>query len=127
MTESSVHIRSPLGERETTGEYLCSDLDGTILVGDSFWESFLALVGVHPWYVCFVPFWLLRGKAALKHEISRRVRLDVSTLPVREELIRLLASGEASREKTDSGDWRGCKYSKCRGRASRVFRWGACE
>ena len=90
MTESSVHIRSPLGERETTGEYLCSDLDGTILVGDSFWESFLALVGVHPWYVCFVPFWLLRGKAALKHEISRRVRLDVSTLPVREEVIHFL-------------------------------------
>src|SRR6202041_1577511 len=90
MTESSVHITSPLGERETTAEYLCTDLDGTILVGDSFWESFLALVGVQPWYVCFFPFWLLRGKAALKHEISRRVQLDVSTLPVREELIRFL-------------------------------------
>jgi 4-hydroxybenzoate polyprenyltransferase len=90
MTESSVHITSPSGERETTVEYLCTDLDGTILIGDSFWESFLALVGVHPWYVCVVPFWLLRGKAALKHEISRRVNLDVSKLPIREELIRFL-------------------------------------
>lgn len=90
MTESSVHITSPPGERESAAEYLCTDLDGTILIGDSFWESFLALVGAHPWYVCFVPFWLLRGKAALKHEISRRVQLDVSTLPVREELIQFL-------------------------------------
>jgi 4-hydroxybenzoate polyprenyltransferase len=90
MTESSVHITSPPGERESAAEYLCADLDGTILIGDSFWESFLALVGAHPWYVCFVPFWLLRGKAALKHEISRRVQLDVSTLPVREELIQFL-------------------------------------
>jgi 4-hydroxybenzoate polyprenyltransferase len=90
MTESSIHITSPPGERESAAEYLCTDLDGTILIGDSFWESFLALVGVHPWYVCFVPFWLLRGKAALKHEISRRVRLDVSTLPVREGLIQFL-------------------------------------
>jgi 4-hydroxybenzoate polyprenyltransferase len=90
MTESSVHITSPLRESQTAAEYLCTDLDGTILVGDSFWESFLALVGAQPWYVCFVPFWLLRGKAALKHEISQRVHLDVATLPVREELIRFL-------------------------------------
>ena len=90
MTESSIHVSLPLGKSETAAEYLCTDLDGTILVGDSFWESFLALVGAHPWYVCFVPFWLLRGKAALKYEISRRVQLNVSKLPVREELIRFL-------------------------------------
>ena len=84
----TLHRRS--SEAGTTAEFLCTDLDGTILIGDSFWESFLALVGVHPWYVFFIPFWLLRGKAALKHEISRRVQLNVSTLPVREELIEFL-------------------------------------
>ena len=90
MKQSSVDVTLPQGEMRTAAEFLCTDLDGTILVGDTFWESFLALVGVHPWYVCFVPFWLLRGKAALKREISRRVALNVSTLPVREELIRFL-------------------------------------
>jgi 4-hydroxybenzoate polyprenyltransferase len=86
----SVNITSPPSETGTISEFLCTDLDGTILIGDTFWESFLTLVGVHPWYVFLIPYWLLRGKAALKHEISRRVRLNVATLPVREELIQFL-------------------------------------
>ena len=72
------------------------DLDGTILIGDSFLESFLLLVGAHPWYIFLIPFWFLRGKAALKHEISRRVRLNVSTLPVRGELIEFLRQQKLS-------------------------------
>ena len=96
MTESSVNISSPPGGTGKVAEFLCVDLDGTILIGDSFWESFLSLVGAHPWYVFLIPFWLLRGKAALKHEISRRVRLNVSTLPVREELIEFLRQQKLS-------------------------------
>ena len=90
MSQLSLNITSPSSKAGATAEFLCTDLDGTILIGDSFWESLLSLVGVHPWYVFFVPYWLLRGKAALKHEISRRVRLDVSTMPVRQELIEFL-------------------------------------
>jgi 4-hydroxybenzoate polyprenyltransferase len=90
VTESSVNITSPPSETGTVAEFLCSDLDGTILIGDSFWESLLSLVGAHPWYVFLIPFWFLRGKAALKHEISERARLNVRTLPVREELVEFL-------------------------------------
>lgn len=85
------------GEGSTTAEFLCVDLDGTLLVGDSFFESFLSLVGTRPWFLFVIPFWLFRGKAALKHEISRRVALDVSTFPVCEELV------EALREEKRNG------------------------
>ena len=97
MTQSRVsNITSPPSETGTIAEFLCTDLDGTILIGDSFWESLLSLVGVRPWYVFLIPFWFLRGKAALKHEISRRVQLNVSTLPVREELIEFLRQQKSS-------------------------------
>jgi 4-hydroxybenzoate polyprenyltransferase len=92
VTQSSFDINSTPRERETptTAEFLCVDLDGTILLGDSFFESFLSLIGTRPWFLFFIPLWLLRGKAALKHEVSRRVALNVSTFPVREELVDVL-------------------------------------
>ena len=127
MTESRVQITSPLGGRGTTAEYLFTDLDGTILIGDSFWESFLALVGAHPWYACFVPFWLLRGKAALKHEISRRVQLDVSTLPVREELIRFLRQEKQAGRKVILVTGADTKIANAVAEHLGIFRWGACE
>jgi 4-hydroxybenzoate polyprenyltransferase/phosphoserine phosphatase len=71
-------------------EYLCVDMDGTLLEGDSLWESLLALLGTHPWYVFFLPIWLLRGKAALKHAIAERARMDVRTLPLREDVVEFL-------------------------------------
>jgi 4-hydroxybenzoate polyprenyltransferase len=81
---------------EATAEFLCTDLDGTLLIGDSFWESFLSLIGTHVWYVFLVPFWLLRGKAAIKHEIARRVTLNASNFPMRHELVEFLR-GEKSK------------------------------
>jgi 4-hydroxybenzoate polyprenyltransferase len=83
-------ITSPTNRAGKTAEFLCSDLDGTIFVGDSLWESLLSLIGAHAWYVFFIPFWLFRGRAALKHEIAGRVLLNISTFPVREELIEFL-------------------------------------
>ena len=84
-------MKQPIPEfaksEDKNSEFLCADLDGTILVGDSLWESFLVLIGKHLWYLFLVPFWLLRGKAALKHEIASRVNLDVATLPARKEVV----------------------------------------
>lgn len=60
---------------------LCIDLDGTLVKTDLLYESLLALLSRNPLYVFLLPFWLLRGKASLKHEIARRVELDVTTLP----------------------------------------------
>src|SRR5579863_812105 len=77
-------------EAVTTAEFLCTDLDGSLLLVDSFWESLLALVGKHFWYVFLIPFWSLRGKAALKHEIAKRSGLNAAHLPYRAELVEFL-------------------------------------
>src|SRR5688572_16643700 len=69
---------------------LCVDLDGTLLKSDVLYESLLALLSRNPFYLFLLPIWLLKGKAALKHEIASRVELDPSTLPYDERLVLLL-------------------------------------
>ena len=66
------------------------DLDGTLVKTDLLLESFLALVKQHPSTLFMLPLWLLRGKAHLKHEIAKRVTLDVTCLPYREPLLAFL-------------------------------------
>lgn len=69
---------------------LCVDLDGTLLKSDALLESVLALLGRNPFYVFLLPVWLLKGKAALKHEIAARVDLDPATLPYDPRVLALL-------------------------------------
>jgi len=69
---------------------LCVDLDGTLLRSDSLYESVLLLLSRNPFYVLLLPIWWLRGKAALKREVSRRVALDPTTLPYDERVLALL-------------------------------------
>lgn len=66
---------------------LVVDLDGTLVKTDSLIESFLALIQQNPFYLFLVLLWLLRGKAYLKQQISRRVALDVSLLPYNQEFL----------------------------------------
>lgn len=60
---------------------LCVDLDGTLIKTDVLWESLAILLKCNPLYLLMVPFWVLRGRAALKKEIAARTRLDVASLP----------------------------------------------
>jgi len=69
---------------------LCVDLDGTLLRSDVLYESVLALLSKNPLYLFLLPLWLLRGKAALKHEIASRVELDAAALPYDERLVEML-------------------------------------
>jgi 4-hydroxybenzoate polyprenyltransferase/phosphoserine phosphatase len=66
---------------------LCVDLDGTLLKTDLLHESTLVLLARNPLYLFLLPFWLLRGKAALKNEISARVELDPRHLPYDERVL----------------------------------------
>ena len=72
------------------GTPLCVDLDGTLLRTDLLYEAVLALLRRNPFYLLLLPLWLLRGKAALKAEISRRVELDPADLPYDERVLELL-------------------------------------
>ncbi|MGH8077244.1 MAG: UbiA family prenyltransferase [Lysobacter sp.] len=74
---------------------LCVDLDGTLLKSDLLYESLLSLLSKNPFYLLMLPLWLLRGKAALKHEIASRVELDPSSLPYDERLVTRLRNTNA--------------------------------
>lgn len=75
---------------------LCVNLDGTLIRTDLLWESLLALLKQSPLSIFQLPFWLLKGKAAFKHEIARRVTLDASTLPYDQALVEFLANERRS-------------------------------
>jgi 4-hydroxybenzoate polyprenyltransferase len=79
------------------GPVLCVDLDGTLLRTDLLYEAVLALLRANPFYVLLLPWWLLRGKAALKAEISRRVELDPADLPYDERVLDLLRAHDGTR------------------------------
>ena len=60
---------------------LCVDLDGSLIATDLLAESMLLLVKRNPLYLVMLPVWLARGRAHLKHEVARRVQLNVAVLP----------------------------------------------
>ena len=74
---------------------LVVDLDGTLVKTDLLAESFFALVKQNALYVFSVLFWLFKGRAFLKRQISQRVTLDVSLLPYHQELLNDLKARRA--------------------------------
>jgi len=87
MQEVCSFETSGLPNQQITSPPLVVDLDGTLIKTDSLAESFLALMRQNPFYLFLLPFWLLRGRAFLKRQISQRVTLDVSLLPYHHELL----------------------------------------
>ena len=85
-----------MGEDVQGKSPLCVDLDGTLIKTDLLWESLLALLKQSPLSILQLPFWLLKGKAHFKHEIARRVTLDVTTLPYQQDLVEFLSSERQS-------------------------------
>ncbi len=80
----------------TTARPLCVDLDGTLVKSDTLLDSLLLLVRMHPLQALQSPVWALRGKAALKREVSSRVTLDVAHLPYNRPLVTYLEEQKAS-------------------------------
>ena len=66
---------------------LCVDLDGTLIRTDLLWESLLLLLRQNFWALFLVPFWALGGKATLKHQVAKRVTIDVASLPFNKALL----------------------------------------
>jgi hypothetical protein len=46
---SETRAVSSVEGRSARAEFLCVDLDGTIVIGDTLWESLLALIGISLW------------------------------------------------------------------------------
>ncbi len=85
----------PAGASPEANDPLIVDLDGTLLRTDLLYEKFARLLFSQPWILLLIPFWLLRGKAALKREFTRRADLDVESLPVNTDLLAWLRAEKA--------------------------------
>jgi len=72
------------------GTPLCVDLDGTLLRTDALYETLMVLLSRNPFYVFLLPFWLMKGKAALKKKIAERAHLDASLLPYDSRIVDLV-------------------------------------
>ena len=79
------------GAATDSDAHLFVDLDGTLVRTDLLFESLLLLVRRNPLYLTIIPFWLLKGRAWLKHQIARRVKIDPAGLPYNEAFLVWLA------------------------------------
>lgn len=66
---------------------LVVDLDGTLVRTDMLHETLLGALQRSPWILFLIPFWLLRGRAALKRELALRSELSAAHLPYRAEVL----------------------------------------
>ncbi len=78
---------------------LCIDLDETLVATDMLLESILLLVKHNPLYFALLPFWLMKGRAYLKHRIYELVEPDVEYLPYNRELIEYIKEEKAKGRK----------------------------
>lgn len=76
---------------------LCVDLDGTLLRSDLLYETFLRMLARHPWLLFVLPFWLLRGKAHLKHQLAVHGAGDPALLPYDPRVVELLKASSDRR------------------------------
>ncbi len=75
---------------------LCVDLDGALTYTDILVETYIQLLKEKPWVIFQTPFWILKGKAILKAEISRQVHFDPTILPYNQELLDWLKAEKAA-------------------------------
>jgi len=66
---------------------LCVDLDGTLLATDTFLESTILLLKKNPFFIVLLPLWAWRGIAYMKQQVTKRIRLDASALPYRQDIL----------------------------------------
>ncbi len=66
------------------------DLDGTLVRTDTSVEASFRLVRKNLAYALRLPFWLLRGRAYLKRQVSQRVVLEPERLPYKPEFLAFL-------------------------------------
>src|SRR5258706_14402282 len=75
---------------------LCVDLDGTLIRGNVLWECVLVLLKTRPVTLLLLPFWLLAGRASLKHRLASRAHLDPARLPYRQQVLDLFQQEKAT-------------------------------
>src|SRR6185369_11998100 len=75
---------------------LVVDLDGTLLKTDLLWEHLARLLRRNPLLLFAALGWWTRGRAYLKQQLARRVRVDPATLPYNEKFLAWLREEKAA-------------------------------
>src|SRR5579863_6526095 len=78
---------------------LVVDLDGTLIRTDLLWESLPRLLRRNPFAFFQVLFWWARGRARLKQQLARRVKIDPAALPYHEKFLTYLREQKAASRK----------------------------
>ena len=78
---------------------LVVDLDGTLIRSDLLIESYLILIKSNIIYIFISLLWLIKGKAHLKEQIAKRVKVPVELLPYNQQLLEYLCSEKQSGRK----------------------------
>jgi apolipoprotein N-acyltransferase len=78
---------------------LVVDLDGTLIRTDLLWESLARLLRKNPLAIFHVLFWWSRGRAYLKQQLVRRVKIDPATLPFNEKFLAFLREQKSAGRK----------------------------
>lgn len=66
------------------------DLDGTLIKTDMLFESVFLLIKKNPIYILLLPIWLAKGKAHLKSEIEKIIKINPESLPYNNDVISFL-------------------------------------
>ncbi len=74
---------------------LIVDLDGTLTPADVSLENFIAYTRAAPLNLFRLLIWLVRGRAFAKAMVARRLPLAADALPLREEVLALIAEARA--------------------------------
>ena len=81
--------------RDHAGVPLVVDVDGSLVSGDLLIEGIARFLATFPLRLLVVPFWLIRGRAALKFRIARAVSLPPATLVLTPAVLDEIASAKA--------------------------------
>src|SRR5271170_2347025 len=78
---------------------LVVDLDGTLIKTDLLWESLARLLRRNPFQIFQILFWWTRGRAFLKKQLVRRVKIDPAALPYDEKFLEFLREQKSAGRK----------------------------
>ncbi len=78
---------------------LVVDLDGTLIRTDLIWEHLARLLRRNPFWLLPVLVWWMRGRAFLKRQLVRRIKIDPATLPYHEPFLNYLRAQKAAGRK----------------------------
>ena len=78
---------------------LIVDLDGTLIKTDLLWESLARLLRRNPFSLFAILIWWTRGRAFLKQQLARRVKIDPAALPFNEPFLAWLREQKSAGRK----------------------------